>query len=236
MTLLICDDHEVFADAMEALLERAGHRVVARTAQPESATEIVERESVDVCLLDLGFPGLSSGEVLDSVEALQTRTRVVALTGCPDPARLRQVLAAGARGAALKSDDRSEILSVISTVCRVPLDRDCARPPVLSTSVVRLLRGPPRQVEHELGRFLTAREREALTRLAQGESTTTLARSMGVRVSTARTHIDAVLTKLGAHSRLEAITYAIREGLVDMAGPDRDSGFLSDSCRPGLRR
>jgi DNA-binding NarL/FixJ family response regulator len=75
--------------------------------------------------------------------------------------------------------------------------------------------------------FLTQREWEALARLVRGESTTAIARAMGVRVSTARSHVDAVLTKLGAHSRLEAVAYAVRERLVDVdwraeAG-DRDS-------------
>ena len=49
-----------------------------------------------------------------------------------------------------------------------------------------------------------------------------MAAAMGVRVSTARTHIDAVLSKLGAHSRLEAVAYAVREGLVDMSGWDAE--------------
>jgi two-component system, NarL family, nitrate/nitrite response regulator NarL len=66
--------------------------------------------------------------------------------------------------------------------------------------------------------FLTDREREALSRLVRGESTAGIARAMGVRVSTARTHIDAVLCKLGAHTRLEAVAYAVREGLVDVSG------------------
>ena len=70
--------------------------------------------------------------------------------------------------------------------------------------------------------FLTEREWEALGRLVRGESTEVIARAMDVRISTARTHIDAVLCKLGAHSRLEAVAYAVREGLVDAAGWQRE--------------
>jgi len=67
-----------------------------------------------------------------------------------------------------------------------------------------------------LDHLLTPREREVLARLVHGESTTSMARSMGVRLSTLRTHIDSVLIKLGVHSRLEAVAYAVREGIVEV--------------------
>ena len=64
-----------------------------------------------------------------------------------------------------------------------------------------------------------------LARLVRGESTSVMASSMGVRLSTTRTHVDSVLIKLGVHSRLEAIALAVREGIVDVA----DSGAGLDS-------
>jgi DNA-binding NarL/FixJ family response regulator len=75
----------------------------------------------------------------------------------------------------------------------------------------------PRTTESTQGhqlRFMTPREREVLTRLVQGQSTVAIAREMGVAYSTARTHIQNVLTKLGVHSKLAAVTYAVRNGLV----------------------
>ena len=69
-----------------------------------------------------------------------------------------------------------------------------------------------------LDHLLTPREREVLARLVRGEGTTRMARSMGVQLSTARTHIDSVLIKLGVHSRLEAVAYAVREGIIDVSG------------------
>ena len=72
-----------------------------------------------------------------------------------------------------------------------------------------------------LDHLLTPREREVLARLVRGESTTSMARSMGVQLSTTRTHIDSVLIKLGVHSRLEAVAYAVREGIIDIARQPR---------------
>ncbi len=69
-----------------------------------------------------------------------------------------------------------------------------------------------------------------LARLVYGENTTSMATSMGVRLSTLRTHIDSVLIKLGVHSRLEAVAYAVREGIIEVSGgleeriPDSLSG------------
>ncbi|GAA2083989.1 helix-turn-helix transcriptional regulator [Actinomadura alba] len=67
-----------------------------------------------------------------------------------------------------------------------------------------------------VARFLTPREREVLTRLTRGESTLALAKAMGVTRSTARTHVQSVLTKLGVHSQREAVIEAARYGLVSV--------------------
>ena len=103
---------------------------------------------------------------------------------------------------------------------------------VLSLSAQTGLGGRSRsQQGHGRAQFLTQREREALARLVRGESTTSMARSMGVRVSTARSHVDAVLTKLGTHSRLEAVAYAVREGLVDVDWPTDFGDWDDDGSR-----
>jgi two-component system nitrate/nitrite response regulator NarL len=68
---------------------------------------------------------------------------------------------------------------------------------------------------HRLAAFLTAREREVLCGLVRGDDTYTLARSLGVSWATVRSHVQSVLNKLGVHSRLEAATVAVRDGLVD---------------------
>jgi two-component system nitrate/nitrite response regulator NarL len=65
-----------------------------------------------------------------------------------------------------------------------------------------------------LGRYLTAREREVLSALVRGDDTAKLARNLGIAAATARCHIQSVLTKMGAHSRLEVATTAVRCGMV----------------------
>jgi len=150
-----------------------------------------------------------------------------------DAESLASVVSAGVRGVALKSDDFVEILRVLTGATSSRAANRGARGAVLSLAAQTGLgprnrsRSRSRQGD-ERAQFLTQREREALARLVQGDSTTAIARSMGVRVSTARSHVDAVLTKLGAHSRLEAVAYAVRERLVEVDAPASVDGGESD--------
>ena len=223
MRIVICDGHRVFADALASLLRSAGHHVVGTALDLEEAVAMLGAEPADAWIIDLRLP--RSGERPDIERAIATvpATAFVALSGSPDPSSLRHAMAAGVRGIALKGDDFGEFLRVLTEAVSgersAAGDGDAADADlvILSTSARAALKrgdgltaGP--------SQFLTEREREALGRLVRGESTAGMASAMGVRLSTARTHIDAVLCKLGAHTRLEAVAYAVREGLVDMSG------------------
>ena len=92
-----------------------------------------------------------------------------------------------------------------------------------------------------LDHLLTPREREVLARLVHGEGTTSMARSMGVQLSTIRTYIDSVLIKLGVHSRLEAVAYAVKEGIIEVPPAPLKSRRWTCSadnakCEPAHRR
>ncbi len=248
MRIVICDGHRVFADALASLLRAAGHHIVGsavgldeavgliggagpegrRPATPplagqagQSAAAAALSEPADACVIDLRLPRSGKRPEIQQAIAAVPGTAFVALSGTADPASLRDAVAAGVRGLALKGDDFGEFLRVlteaVSTQGPPGVGAPEAMPVILSASAQAALKrgdglaaGP--------SQFLTEREREALDRLVRGESTAGMARAMGVRVSTARTHIDAVLCKLGAHTRMEAVAYAVREGLVDMSG------------------
>jgi two-component system, NarL family, nitrate/nitrite response regulator NarL len=225
MRIVIADAHRVFAEALTSLLRRAGHEIVGFATALDAAAAIIEREQVDACVMDIGLPGAELPGAVARVTARAPRTAFVVLAESADVHGLAGVLGAGVRGLALKSDEFVEILRVLTGATS---SRASSRGTVLSmaaqTGVLPRRRG---RTADDRAQFLTQREWEALARLVRGESTTAIARAMGVRVSTARSHVDAVLTKLGAHSRLEAVAYAVRERLVDVdwraeAG-DRDS-------------
>jgi two-component system, NarL family, nitrate/nitrite response regulator NarL len=220
MRIVICDAHRVFADALASLLRAAGHDIAGSVLDLDEAAGLLSREPVEACVIDLRAPDPGKRPELEKVVAPFPDTAFIALSGSADPSSIRHAMTSGVRGVAMKGDDFGEFLRVLTEAVAV---RGPARaePVILSASARAALRrgegaaGGPAQ-------FLTERERETLARLVRGENTADMATAMGVRVSTARTHIDAVLSKLGAHSRLEAVAYAVREGLVDIGGWDAE--------------
>jgi two-component system nitrate/nitrite response regulator NarL len=220
MRIVICDAHRVFADALASLLRAAGHEIAGSVVDLDQATELLSSEPIEACVIDLRAPDPGKRPEIEKVVAPFADTAFIALSGSADPSSLRHAMTSGVRGVAMKGDDFGEFLRVL-TEAVASRGSSGAQPVILSASARAALRrgegaaaGP--------AQFLTDRERETLSRLVRGENTADMAEAMGVRVSTARTHVDAVLSKLGAHSRLEAVAYAVREGLVDMSGWDAE--------------
>ena len=210
MRLLICDHHVVFAESLAHLLDARGYDIVGITHHPDELIELLTREPVDVCLLDVIF---GTDSIVDRLPALCTAspgTQFILLTAGVDPALLSAAQGAGIRGVADKRQPVTEMLQVLDRVIagESVIERESAAPMPVNTF--------RRQANDalRLGSFLTRREREVLCGLVRGDDTTKLARSMGIASATARCHIQNVLTKLGAHSRLEAATSAVRYGLV----------------------
>ncbi|MBV9447566.1 MAG: response regulator transcription factor [Streptosporangiaceae bacterium] len=215
---MIADAHRIFAGALESLLRRSGHDVVGCVAGFGAAVNAVLREQADACVLDADLAGIGEPGRLQEAIAGSPRTAFVVLADSPGSPGFAGTLAAGVHGAALKTDDFVEVLRVL-TGAAVRLARRAPGGAVLSLSA----QAAHRPVRHStrypaLDHLLTPREREVLARLVHGESTTSMARSMGVQLSTTRTHIDSVLIKLGVHSRLEAVAYAVRKGIIDVPG------------------
>ncbi|HEV7899362.1 MAG TPA: response regulator transcription factor [Planosporangium sp.] len=216
MRLLVCDYHVVFAEALAHLLTAATAEVevevVAITHHPDQAVDVLRRQAVDVCLLDVVFGPDSAVDRLSELREASPHTHVVLLTADVDDATLAAAHAAGVRGVADKRRSPSEILDLLQRVRAgesvVRID-GAARAPAPSTAV------RPRKDLQRLAGFLTPREREVLSALVRGDDTARLARSLGIASATARCHIQNVLTKLGAHSRVEAATSAVRYGMVN---------------------
>lgn len=209
MKVLICDDHRLFAEAFAFVLTASGHEVIGCVASPDEAVHTVAATDVDVCVMDLHFPTGCGVEGIARVVAASPTTRVVALTGSSEPLVLATAVDAGAHGVAVKEHD---IHQVIHTVELVHAGEMVLDPRLLSAKSEPL----PADGGNGAARFLTVREREVLAHLVRGASTADLAEAMAVTYSTARTHIQNVLTKLGVHSKLEAIAFAVSNEIVPL--------------------
>ncbi|GAB3963012.1 LuxR C-terminal-related transcriptional regulator [Actinoallomurus acanthiterrae] len=208
MRVLICDDHAVFADSLAVVLREKGHAVVGVVYSPDAVLRLLPEVRADVCLIDLQFPTGSVLSTLPTLVAAAPQTRFVVLTGSADPGTVEAALAAGVRGVAHKGQQAGEIADLLTRVHagEVVVDPETAGLPSRA-----------RTEAQRLADYLTPREREVLTRLVRGENTAGLARSMKITRSTARSHVQSVLTKLGVHSQREAVIVAARNGLVSVS-------------------
>lgn len=208
MKVVICDDHAVFADSLAMVLSESGHDVVGVGYSPDEAARLLTSAAVDVCLIDLQFPTGSALESLPGLIRAAPATRFVVLSGSIEAELLDAALAAGVRGFAHKGQQAREIVRMLARVHSGEVVVDPA-------TGSRLALRPPSEAQR-LAHYLTPREREVLTRLVCGENTATLARTMKISRSTARSHVQSVLTKLGVHSQREAVIAAARHGLVSV--------------------
>ncbi|MFC4910300.1 response regulator [Actinomadura gamaensis] len=212
VTVVVCDDHRVFTESLALVLADAGYAVVGQVDSPAELLAVLRARRADLCLIDLNFPGTTALEWMPRLRAAAPSTRFVVLTGYLEPPVLAAGLTAGVSGFAHKGQQACDILAVLRRVGRGEIVAEAGAPrrPDARPDA------PGRTQAQRVARFLTPREREVLTRLARGESTQALAKAMGVTRSTARSHVQSVLSKLGVHSQREAVIEAARHGLVSV--------------------
>jgi DNA-binding NarL/FixJ family response regulator len=229
MHLLLCDDHEMFCEALSSLLGRRGHSVVGSPRTPEGAIELLRAHPApDVVLLDLHFPPPSQNPV-KTLHHQAPEVPIVVLTGTEDLDQLRGALDDGADGVALKTEGIDEIEQVLERV-DMPLfrkTRNTAHPEKVWSRRARAV--AQRQLRGRSDLALTARERDVLDRLARGEGTPMIANELGVGISTVRTHIQHLFVKFGVHSRLQLIAEVVRLGLVRVDGNGRPPSDVDGS-------
>jgi len=215
--VIICDDHKVFAHALGGVLESLGHEIVLVATRPDEAVAAALQERVDLVVMDLGFP---TGDGLSATAELSrypSHPPVFVLTARTDPEVLSAAIRAGAAGVLTKQSELGQVIGA--------LERVAAGETYFDVQLLRRAFVPePRQISeaHRIAQYLTHREREVLERIVRGESTRSMSAAMDISVTTLRSHIHAVLSKLSVHSRLEAAAWAVSHGIVDPpSAPDR---------------
>ena len=211
--ILIADDHEVVRKGLRALL--AGEPGLEVVGEAQNGREAVEKAALlqpDVVVLDIGMPELNGLEATRQIVRSGTRTEVLVLTVFETEEVIREVLRAGARGYVLKSDAGRLLLSAIEAVSQ--------HKPFFTSRVSELvlagfLSGDQRGAEAESPQGpLTPREREVLQLLAEGRTNKEVGAALGIGVKTVETHRMNLMSKLGLHSVVDLVRYAIRNGIV----------------------
>lgn len=229
MRLLIADDHALLRRSLRALLEARGYDVVGEAKDGDEAVARALDLVPDLVLMDLGLPGRDGIAATRAILAERPEVKVVVVTGFLDEENLVQALEAGAQGYLLKNEDPERLFAAIDAVAA----GEPALPPALAhKALARLAR---QRTEDAAGggeahdpHQLTVREVEVLRLLASGVSATrALARRLGCAERTVKFHVGNLLDKLGVRSRADAVSYALRNRLVEplddeRSGPSRD--------------
>jgi DNA-binding NarL/FixJ family response regulator len=208
--VFLVDDHRVVRAGLSAYLKRLADIEVTGEAGDgrQALNRIAELEPAgtlpDVVLMDLVMPVMDGIAATTEIKGRWPAVEVVVMTSFVEEAKVRAALEAGAAGYLLKDADADQVASAVrdAVAGRMHLDPAVAR--LLADSVRR----PQRLAER-----LTPRELEVLGLVATGASNLQIAQSLTVGERTARTHVSAILTKLGFVSRTQAALWAVREGL-----------------------
>jgi DNA-binding NarL/FixJ family response regulator len=203
--VVLVEDHDMVAEAIGLALERAGIEVVARATTVAAALADTRRSRPDIVLLDRRLPDGDGTALIPDL--VGTGARVLVLTGEATASVAARVAEAGGAGLILKSARLDELVEAVRRVA----DGEVVFDAKLLSGVLDRLTG---RVGFA-GATLTAREQETLLLLADGAGTDQISSRLGVARNTARNHVQRVLDKLGARSKLEAVSIARREGLLD---------------------
>lgn len=200
MKILLVDDHSTVRLGIRLVLQGAGDlEVVGEAADGAAALPMVRALAPDVVLMDLRMP------VMDGITAtarISGQAKVIVLTTFDDDDYLFGALQAGAHGFLLKSAEPEAIIEAVRAAGR---GQSVLDPQVTARVMERALASAPPTV---LPEGLTAREREVLEGIGEGLSNTQLAQRLGIGESTVKTHVSAVLSKLGVSTRLQAARIA----------------------------
>lgn len=206
--LLIADDHPLFREALRGVLARAfPDTVIHEAAGLGPLYELVERHpEADLLLLDLDMPGASGFSALVHLQAHCPQLPIVIVSAHDDPVLMRRALDHGAMGYIPKSADAATLADALLSV----LEGDTWLP---DTALPATGAGPEEQQAAARVRELTPQQFRILQMVGAGQLNKQIAHELGVSEATVKAHMTAVLRKLRANNRTQAVQIANRLGL-----------------------
>lgn len=199
--VLIADDHAIVRHGLCALLgTERGIEVVGEAKDGNEAVARTKQLAPDVVIMDIVMPRKDGVEATEEIRAAVPSAKIVVLTSFGTSDKISRAIEAGATGALMKTAEDRELLSAIRTVA--------SGGRVISPAVRKLISTDPPAPE------LTPRQLEILQAMARGLTNKDIAKMFGIRTDGVNEHVLAILAKLGAANRTEAVATAIRKQLI----------------------
>ena len=199
--VLIADDHAIVRHGLCALLgTERGIEVVGEAKDGNEAVARAKHLAPDVVIMDIVMPRKDGVEATEEIRAAVPSAKIVVLTSFGTSDKISRAIEAGATGALMKTAEDRELLSAIRTVA--------SGGRVISPAVRKLISTDPPAPE------LTPRQLEILQAMARGLTNKDIAKMFGIRTDGVNDHVLAILAKLGAANRTEAVAIALRKQLI----------------------
>lgn len=212
LTVAIIDDHAVMVDALSIVINsEPGLKVVGTAGNCRAAYDMVHRSCPQVLLLDVDLPDGDGLDMAKDLKSICPSAQVLVLTSLADDRTLMRAIDTGVSGFVAKNRPLVEVISAI----RQADQGEIVMPPSLLVGLLnRRYRSNVDNDTGEMWEMLTPREVEILALLARGKSGHAIAEGLCIALTTVRTHIRNILGKLGVHSRLEAVAFAFKHGII----------------------
>ncbi len=213
--ILLVEDHASFRQTLAFVFDRESEfEVVAQAGSLAEARQVIDGLEVDLGVMDLSLPDGEGVELIKDLRAANPQFAALVLTASLDRAEHARAVESGAAGILHKSAGVEEIMEATRRLAE-------GETLLSQEELIDLLRlaGQSREEEREARASIeqiTPREREVLQALAEGLSNKEIAAKLHVSVDTERTHMMNILNKLNVHSRLQALLFAARHGIVEI--------------------
>jgi len=218
VSLLICDDHKVLTDALSVVVgvDSSLTLVAPPVHTPEEGVVLASEQLPDVVLMDIMFKGseMTGIEATRRIKERSPSTKVIVMTAHDEDRLMVEAVEAGASGFLSKDLPADEILSAAKAAAEGEVLIDPA-------TLTRLLAQVAREREEQRDAMallgdLTERERQILQLLAEGKRNDDIAAELFISPQTVQTHVRNILGKLRVHSKLEAVSFAVKHGAVQV--------------------
>jgi RNA polymerase sigma factor (sigma-70 family) len=205
--VLIVEDHQVVAEGLAALInDQADMKVIGSAGSVQDSIAKAVELKPDLVLIDFRLTDGTGADAATAIRQLRPETKLIFLTREDSDAARIAALESGASGFIHKSRAAQEVVDAIRTVAQGAT--------LFTPRTIAQLLNTRREVEAQLER-LTPREKEVLRLMAEGTPSREIASRLGISYTTVRTHIRSLGSKLGVHSKLEAIVKARELALVE---------------------
>ncbi len=210
--IAIVDDHDLVRDGICALLKNAKNiQIVYTLSSPLALLEKLEKESVDVVLLDVSMPEMSGIELSKIIQEKYPSIKIIILSMHKDEEFIDKAIKAGAKSYLPKNTSKEELVEAITTVAKNKTFYNKEISKIMLDSYIHQLTKPE---EKEKIQLLTNREKEVLSLFSEGKTNKAIAEELSVSIRTVETHKTNMMQKLNLKTSVDLFKFAMSNNIV----------------------